>query len=81
MEHVRHEAGTPNQAQVVSNHTHTVTMAHPPSDSSPSDHSCYIDHSHYETSIGNYTNRGQHASQGGVINNINQYNPLSMLVS
>jgi hypothetical protein len=45
-------------------------MAHPPSNSGPSDQSCYFDHSHHETSIGNYTNRGQHASQGGVINNI-----------
>jgi hypothetical protein len=63
--------------QVVSNHTHT--MAHPPSNSGPSDQSGYFDHSHHETSIGNYTNLGQHASQGGVINNINQYYSQSML--
>src|SRR5258705_7594104 len=75
--HRSHEAGTPNQ--VVSNHTHR--MAHPPSDGGPSDHSYFLDHSHHETSIGNYTNQGQHASQGGVINNINLYNSLSMLVS
>jgi len=30
-------------------------------------------HSHHETSYGGYTNRGYHASEGGIIN-INQTN-------